>query len=257
MSLQDQLSERERADLARLADGSLPPRRRAMVEARVAASPQLRAALDEQRRAVALVQGAGGEMPAGLRTRLEAARRAAAPRARRWRVALGAGLATAAAATALALALTLPGDVPGGPTVVQAAQIAGQPPRGPAPDHLATDPTRLAVAVEGLAFPNWAYRLHWPAIGRRTDRIHGRRVTTVYYRRGSRVIGYAIIAGKRVPPPVATRPVIQGHTVYRHFRAGNRTVVTWVRAGHTCVLAGSGTPVDVMVRLAAWDPAGA
>jgi hypothetical protein len=253
---EEQLSDRDYADLARLADGTLSPRRRAKVEARMADSPELQAALDEQRRAVALVRSAGGAMPAGLRGRLEAARRERAPKARRWRIALGAGLATAAAATALALALTLPGDVPGGPTVVQAAQIAGQPPRGPAPDHVAGDFTRLNVSVDGLAFPNWAYRLHWPAIGRRTDRIHGRSVTTVYYRRGSRVVGYAIIAGERVPPPVATTPVIQGRTVYRYFRAGSRTVVTWVRDGHTCVLAGSGTPADVMVRLAAWDPAG-
>jgi hypothetical protein len=253
----EQLTERERADLARLADGTLPARRRAELEARVAASPHLRAGLEAQRRAVALVRGAGGEAPAGLRARLQDARRAAAPRARRWRIGLGAGLAAAATGTALALVLTLPGDVPGGPTVVQAAQVASRPPQGPAPRHLSADPSRLNVAVDGIAFPNWDYRLHWPAVGRRTDLIHGRRVTTVYYRRGPRVVGYAIIAGKRVPPPVATSPVIQGHTVYRHFRAGNRTVVTWVRDGHTCVLTGADTPVDVMVRLAAWDGAGA
>src|SRR5204863_5708342 len=98
----------------------------------------------------AVVRAAGGTMPAGLRARLEAVRRERAPGARRWRIALGAGLATAAAATALALALTLPGDVPGGPTVVQAAQLAGQPPRRPAPDHLAGDATRLNVSVDGL-----------------------------------------------------------------------------------------------------------
>src|SRR4051794_8422440 len=116
MSSEEHLSDRDRADLARLADGILSPRRRAKVEARVADSPELRAALERQRRAVGLVRGAGGAMPAGLRARLEAARRETAPRARRWRIGLGAGLATAAAATALALVLTLPGDVPGGPT---------------------------------------------------------------------------------------------------------------------------------------------
>src|SRR5439155_1447659 len=86
MEHQDEpLTKRDRADLARLADGTLPPRRRARVEARVAASPRLQSLLDEQRRALALVRDAGGEVPAGLRARLEAARRAAAPRARRCR----------------------------------------------------------------------------------------------------------------------------------------------------------------------------
>lgn len=250
----EHLSQRDHADLARWADGTLPARRRAKVEARLAESPELRAAAEDQRRAISLVRGAGGTMPAGLRARLDGSREAAAPRARRWRVAVGAGLATAAAATALALALTLPGNVPGGPTVVQAAEIAGMPPRGPAPVHDPLRPSRLDVAIDGIVFPNWAYRLHWPAIGRRTDVVHGRRVTTVYYRRASHVVGYAIIAGRRVPPPVATSPVIRGRTVYRHFRAGSRTVVTWVRDGHTCVLASADTPLDVMMRLAAWNP---
>ena len=59
------IDDRVLADVARLADGTLPPRRRAAVEARVAESPQLRALLDEQRRALTLVRGAGGTAPPG------------------------------------------------------------------------------------------------------------------------------------------------------------------------------------------------
>jgi anti-sigma factor RsiW len=50
--LTDGLSDDELADLARLADGTLPADRRAEVEARVAASPQLSSIVERQ--AVAL-----------------------------------------------------------------------------------------------------------------------------------------------------------------------------------------------------------
>jgi hypothetical protein len=243
------LTKRERADLARLADGTLPPRRRARVEARVAASPRLQALVDEQRRALALVRNAGGEAPAGLRARVESARRAAAPRARRWRVLVGGGLAAAATATALALVLTLPGDVPAGPSVAQAAQLAQRPPQAPAPP---VQDGRLALAVEGVPFPNWSYRFHWRAVGRRTDTVAGRRIVTVFYAwRGFRV-GYAIVPGGRLAPPVAAGRANVSHTLLRRFYAAGSNVVTWVRGGHTCVLTGRGVPTGVMLRLAAW-----
>ena len=91
---------REIAELAALADGTLARERRAALEARVAASPELADRLDEQQRAVALAQGAAAEVeaPSGLRTRVEAQRhgRRAAP-ARRF-VLAGAAVAAALAA---------------------------------------------------------------------------------------------------------------------------------------------------------------
>jgi hypothetical protein len=64
------------AELAALADGSLAPERRDSLEAQVAASPELRARLDEQERALALFQSAADDVdaPAGLRRRIEARR---------------------------------------------------------------------------------------------------------------------------------------------------------------------------------------
>jgi hypothetical protein len=245
----ERLSGRDRADLARLADGTLPPRRQARVEARVAASPSLGTLLTEQRRALALVRGAAVEAPAGLRARLDAARRAAAPRARRWRVALAGGAAAAATATALALVLTLPGDVGAGPTVAQAAQLAHRPPQFPAPG--VTD-GRLALAVDGVAFPNWSYRFRWNAVGRRTDVVAGRRIVTVFYARRHWRLGYAIVAGGRLAPPVAAGRAQVSRTLLRHFYAAGANVVTWVRGGHTCVLTGRGVSTGLMLRLAAW-----
>src|SRR4051812_50091124 len=84
------LSARELAELAALADGTLPPERRGPLEARVAASPELRELLERQIRAVAATRGTASEpAPASLRTSVErrngasaAGRRRARPRPR-------------------------------------------------------------------------------------------------------------------------------------------------------------------------------
>jgi Anti-sigma-K factor rskA, C-terminal len=82
---QDEQVDREHAELAALADGSIAPERRAAVEARVAASPELATRLAEQERAVGLMRGAAAEVdaPASLRSRIErqrAERRVVIPR---------------------------------------------------------------------------------------------------------------------------------------------------------------------------------
>jgi hypothetical protein len=91
------------AELAALADGSLDPRRRAAVEARVAGSAELAALLSEQERALALTRNAAAdvEAPAALRARIERRR---PHRARRAAV-IGAFAATAAVAAAVVGAL--------------------------------------------------------------------------------------------------------------------------------------------------------
>ena len=86
------------AELAALADGSLAPERRAELDARIAASPELANLLAEQQRAVALARSAATEVeaPAALRARIEhgRARRRPAP----WRlVAVGSAVAVIAA----------------------------------------------------------------------------------------------------------------------------------------------------------------
>ena len=70
----DEGGDREIAELAALADGSLAPERRVALEARVAASSELADRLAEQQRAVALTRSAaeGVEAPAALRARIEA-----------------------------------------------------------------------------------------------------------------------------------------------------------------------------------------
>jgi anti-sigma factor RsiW len=247
---EDSLSDRERSELAAYADGSLPPQRRAAVEERLNASPQLRALVDQQRRAVDAIRAADVPAPARLRARLEATRREAAPHARRRRVAVAAGFG-AAAATALALAVTLPGDGAGGPTVADAARLSERPPAQGAPRP--SDAGLLAAHVEGVPFPDWG-PIRWPATGARTDRVEGRRVTTVFYAREGRVVGYQIISGERLEPPEEARARVIGGVTYHSFTAGGRTIVTWTRAGRTCVVSGRGVQPRVLHRLAAWEP---
>lgn len=100
----DENGDREIAELAALADGSLAPERRAELEARVAASAELADRLAEQQRAVALTRSAAEEVeaPASLRARVEAQRRGRRAEGPRRILVIGA-----AAAAVLAVALGL------------------------------------------------------------------------------------------------------------------------------------------------------
>ena len=97
---------REVAELAALADGSLAPERRAALEARVAASPELAERFAEQQRAVALTRSAANnvEAPTRLRARIEAQRGVRRVRAPRRPVLIGAA-ATAVVAVAVGVAV--------------------------------------------------------------------------------------------------------------------------------------------------------
>jgi anti-sigma factor RsiW len=83
------LTERELADLAALADGSLPVERRAAVEAWVAASADLEELLDRQRRALSATRALAEEprsKPSAKRPTPGAGARGGSRPAWRWRV---------------------------------------------------------------------------------------------------------------------------------------------------------------------------
>ena len=208
----------------------------------------------DEERGRELVRGAGTGVraPGELRARLEPLRREARRRRGRARGLAAAGAASLVAATAVALALTLPGDVPDRPTIVQAAALSDRPATRPAPPRDPFDRRSLIAQMEGVQFPDWA-TIRWPATGTRTDRLGEREVTTVFYAAGGQVVGYQIVSGEPLPPPVATSRELIGDTVYRTFRAGGRTIVTWERGGHTCVVSGRGVDSYVLRRLAAWE----
>ena len=244
---------RELAELSALADGTLDPSRRAEVEARVAASPELSALYQRERRLVsALHQARATERaPAGLRARVDAARPSRRTAARR-RIAYGGGVAGAVAVVVLALVLLLPSGTPGAPSVSSAASLAT---RGPTRSAPAPDPdnaaARLNESVGDVYFPNWTSHLHWRAYGERLDRLGGRTAVTVYYQwRGAR-IAYTIVGAPALAKPAAAQEWLNG-TEMQTLMLDGRLVVTWRRSGDTCVLSGSGVTAAELQTLAAW-----
>jgi anti-sigma factor RsiW len=254
-------SEPREEELAALADDSLAPERRAEIEALAASTPELTARLEEQRRAVALLQGAAEEVeaPAGLRHRVEGKRSPfhwiegrRSPfhwiEGRRSRFAWGGLAIGAAAVAALAVVLLLPESV-GGPSVAQASVLGARPATAGAPG--AASPTLLARDVEGVSFPRWAKEFGWKATGVREDTIGGRRATTVFYEKGGKRIGYTIVAGSKLKWPQGAKIESRGPTDFRLVTIGGRHVVTWLRHGRTCILSGD-IPFAKLVKLADW-----
>jgi len=245
------LSERELAELAAFADGTLPPERRAEVEARVAASPELRELVERQRRTLAATQALSAEEPPeSLVATVDALssgrikRRSGA----RWfapRLALAGGLAVVAAVVA---AIVLSGG-PGGPTVADAARLAGRSPTGPAPAAITS--TRLSANVQGVVFPNFARWAGWHAQGVLRGKVDGRDATVVFYGKDGRRIAYAIVAGSGLPRPSGGDVATIGGVEYQTVRLNGRLAVTWPRGGHTCVLVGNATRAELL-RLASW-----
>jgi anti-sigma factor RsiW len=268
--------DRPPARLTALADGTLRGRRRTRLEAEVARSPELAELLETQRRAVTALRSVEARAAAPLRARLDAERRACGrapafdsarrapggrPAAERprgaWlrRPALAGGLA-AAAAFALLLALVLPGGA-GGPSVVEAAELAGRPAEAAAPAPDSADPKLLDARAAGLAFPNWAEEFGWRATGRRVDELDGRRAVTVFYEKEGRRIGYTILSGEPLDAPDTARTAQREGTTLRRLETDGRMIVTWLRGGRTCVLSGAEAEAATLLDLAAWKGKGA
>jgi anti-sigma factor RsiW len=247
------LSSEEMAELCALADGTIPADRRAEVEARVAASPELRELLERQRRAVLAVRALEAEhVPASLRATVDAAARALGTRRRKSlrlvpRVALaGAGIVVAAVVAAVVLT-----GGPGAPSIADAARLGTLPPNGPAPTPAGKPGTKLALAVEGVPFPDFTLFAGWRAVGARQGRVDGRDATVVVYRKDGRRLGYVIVAGAGLARPSAAEAIVIRRVEYQALRVDGRPAVTWRRGGHTCVLLGQATRRELL-RLASW-----
>jgi anti-sigma factor RsiW len=229
-------------ELAALADGSLPRRRRERVERAVAESPELQAQLRDQRYALAAVRSASEvRAPAALRMRVTHARPPSAARARR--VPALAAAVVAGAAAAVAVLLAMGGGGAHGPTVADAAVLGARPAMAAASEQRRGPATLERPVATGLRFPYWGDRFGWKAIGVRYDRLAGRPATTVFYRRRADVVSYTIVAGGALLEPRGTS--VRG-----------RTVVTWLRRGHTCVLSSTRASRATLLRLAAWRGGG-
>src|SRR4051794_6185114 len=198
--------------------------------------------------------------PAALRARVEAERAQRRRRTRR-----GAGslhLAGAAAALACAAALVLALGLIGGddrterPTLEQAALVALRSTPGPAPAEDERHPVLVRAGINGLRFPYWDDQFGLDATSVRRDHVSARSAMTVQYTGKGERIGYTIVAGPALKLPADARTVMRGRLALAVFRSHGAQIVTWRRAGHTCVLASRQAGAGRLVRLAAWTGGG-
>lgn len=246
----DSLSEREIADLMAYAEGKLPERRRAAVEAWIAGSGELRELVRRQRLSLAATRTLTGEAAPASLYAAAAAGRAGPARARRGRLKLALS-AVAALAVVLVVSVVLDvGGAPSGPTVADAARLASLPATMAAPAQVPGS-GHLSAAVQGLAFPDLAAGYGWRAVGQRRDTVAGRGAAVVYYAAGGAQVGYAIVDSPVLAPPAGAASTVRGGVEFLSFSVSGRNVVTWERDGHTCVMV-SAMPPGELVALASW-----
>ena len=208
----------------------------------------------------AAIQAASADVraPQALRERVEALRSA-----RRGGHPLLLVLAGAAAVVASALAIVLVAGLVGsggrieGPTLARAAGVALRPATEAPPVEDATDPVLVEASIAGLRFPYWDDQFGLEAVAMRHDAVGGRPALTVEYRGGrDESVSYMILSGKPVSVPADADWVRRGRLPLAVLTRGGATVVTWQRAGHTCVLSSRGTPARRLLALAAWTGEG-
>ena len=136
--------------------------------------------------------------------------------------------------------------------MAQAATIAVRPATAAVSEPADDAATLPHVRAAGLPFPYWEDAFGWHATGVRTDNVDGRELTTVFYRRHARRIAYTIVSGTLLPAVAGARTITRSGIVVHVISDGGRRVVTWLRRGHTCVLSGTGVPLDAMLKLAVW-----
>ena len=168
---------------------------------------------------------------------------------------LAAGLALAAAAVAVLVVALSSGGSSHALTVDTTSALTLRPATAAAPrEDRRSGGTELAAAVDGVSYPYWADRFGWRSTGSRVDNVAGRTVRTVFYAnaRGQR-IGYAIVAGTAAKRASGGVVLWRDGTAYRLLGAGAVRIVTWLRNGHTCVVAGRGVSSATLLTLASWD----
>jgi hypothetical protein len=254
-SQHQELDEATIRRLAQLADGSLRGPERDELEAEVALSPALGAALERQRAGMHALRGLDLQASPGLRERIAKQQTSAArPRGRR-RLWVGGAIAGAVAAAALAAVLVVPS---GGsnPTVVEAARLAD----GSATAQVAVDPENqrlLASNVGGVPFPNWSGEFGWRGGGVRSDRLQDRAARTVFYEKDGKRVAYTIVGGNGIPAPDGSRPATSNGVHLHALADRGRRVVTWWRDGRTCVLSSTDVGERELIKLASWKGDGA
>jgi anti-sigma factor RsiW len=260
------LSADDEAALVAYVDGNLDAGGRAQIERRAASDPSYAAALalQQQGRDAIVTTAESTGAPLALRTRVEglAAQgrrhgdRRPSARTRlggiRWP---GAGLVAGAVAVALAAIVLFGG---GGPGIDDVAAAAVREPTAQVA-QVPADSKLLEESVQDVAFPNYAAKFGWEPVGTRTDTIGGRHTRTVFYEKDGKRIAYTIVEGDALSVPGDAATATREGTELASFESEGRTVVTWKRNGHTCVLSAiqPEVPTDQLLELAGWKGKGA
>ncbi len=213
---------------------------------------------------VELIRSIEEPAPERLHRRTEAllARHArTGPRAGTRTLRLRLGAVSAIASVATLVAVLVLDAAPGGSgslSLQSATELTLRPATASAPRESSLRREQLSVAVEGVSFPYWGERFGWRATGSRSDRLGGHSVKTVFYTDDSgQRIGYAIVAGSNAPHMAAGRAHWRAGTAYWLSSVSGARVVSWLRGGHLCVVAGRGVSAATLLRLASWDDRGA
>jgi hypothetical protein len=219
----DDADSSELAELAALADGSLAPKRRAALEARVAADSELADRLAEQRRAVALARSAAAEVEAPPALRARVAKPSRARRAPMRRGVLAIGIVVP---VLLAVAIGV--------------RVAGS---GPSSErfHAALAPTQLAPAAGGevtltKTASGWRIRLDVSGLPRRQGALFyqawlrspsGVLVPIGTFNEGRKVTLWAGVSPKDYPILTVTRERADGDQA----SSGEKVLVGTARPG--------------------------
>jgi len=217
--------------------------------------------LDEElaERGRALIAAAVAETtaPLALRERIEGdrARAAKSARPRRLRLLLPAGGLVAAAAVVVVL---LAGGGAAAPSVLATASLATGGPVLPPPAEDMSNKAVLKASIEGVPFPYWGDSFQWKAVGARDDKIEDRSAKTVFYENPKGVrAAYTILGGDTIDAPSSAHEKTQRGIELWITQDKGRRIVTWTRAGHTCVLSAPlAVPEQKLLELATWKGKG-
>ena len=216
--------------------------------------------LAERGRALIAAAMAETRAPLALRERIEADRARAGKRGAgaRSRGLLGVLVPVGGLVAAAVVALVLVLGGTNAPSVLATASLATGGPVLPAPAEDTSNKAVLKASMEGVPFPYWGDSFQWKAVGARDDKIEGRSAKTVYYENPKGVrAAYTILGGDTIDAPSGARKQTRAGIVLSLAQDHGRRIVTWTRAGHTCVLSAPLTvPVQKLLELASWKGKG-
>jgi hypothetical protein len=208
---------------------------------------------------IAMIRAVDVPAPERLHRRTEAliARRAGERRrgrAHALRPRLGAAAALVAAIVVVLVVVAGSGGGGSSPFSLRTATaLTLEPATQAAPAENTSRRAQLMASVDGIPFPYWEEHFGWRSTGSREDRVAGRSVTTVFYGDSAgRRVGYAIVAGTPAPRALSGSVHWRQGNPYRFARIDGSGVVTWLRNGHLCVVAGRGVGEATLLSLASW-----